>query len=105
VDLNSLAIPSLYLFVSDPPLVESSVSAVAEYLVPTLRENFGLVPLQNFWGSAVYVNPRYNSSGVFITGRPDPSSNMAQLRGISFEVSPIKTRSVQKKQELDSSSL
>jgi len=93
VDLNSLAIPSLYLSVSDPPLVESSVSVVVEYLVPTLRENFGLVPLQNFWGSTIYVNPRYNSSGVFITDRPDPSSKMARSRGLASEVSPIKTRS------------
>jgi hypothetical protein len=77
---------------------------VAESLVPSLRENTGSIPLQTFWGSDAYVNPSCDTSGDLISDRLDHGRKMAWSRGLSSEVSPIKTRSARKKQELDSSS-
>jgi hypothetical protein len=54
---------------------------VAESLVPTLRKNIDLVPLQTFWGSNAYVNPSCNSSGDLISDRPDLGRKIGLVEG------------------------
>jgi hypothetical protein len=51
LDLNTQSLPSPILPASDLSLV-----SVVDSLIPSLRENTSLIPLQTFWGSEVYIN-------------------------------------------------
>jgi hypothetical protein len=95
LEKNSPSLPPSTLPVSEP-----SLDSVIDTLIPSLRETTSPIPLQTFWGTKVFVN-----SGCDIRREPnsegeDQGRKLAWSRGLGSEVSPIKTRSARKKQEL-----
>jgi hypothetical protein len=67
IALSSQPNPTPLPFVSDLPL-----APVSESLATSSREPTGPIPLQNFWGSEVYVNLNCDSGDALLSDRPRP---------------------------------